>query len=236
MNQIMEFGKSISMIGGADGPTSVFVAGRSEIGITIAFIVIGILTACFGLKIVRLLTVITGLGIGLCAGGAIAYVADLEGTMFLAAVLAGGVIMALLSFFLYRFGVFCVAFLSCAAALLTAIRKISLPVMIVVAAVSLILAILAAIYVEPIVIVITAVCGGVSAGLMIAQAAGLEVWIGYAAGAGIAVAGLIVQFAMHSRKVGKKEKNYSEKVKEKVSVESEVEKARNILDDDKEEE
>ena len=37
---------------------------------------------------------------------------------------------------------------------------------------------------------------------------------------------------MHSRKVGKKERNYSKKVKEQDSMESEVEKARHLLDDD----
>lgn len=40
----------------------------------------------------------------------------------------------------------------------------------------------------------------------------------------IAVIGIIVQFMMHSRRVGKKEKNFSEQVKEQDSMESEVEK------------
>ena len=55
---------------------------------------------------------------------------------------------------------------------------------------------------------------------------------GLAIGVAIAVIGIIVQFMMQSRKVGKKEKNYSEKVKEQYSMESEVEKARHLLDDD----
>ena len=37
---------------------------------------------------------------------------------------------------------------------------------------------------------------------------------------------------MHSRRVGKKEKNFSEQVKEQDSMESEVEKMRHLLDDD----
>ena len=56
--------------------------------------------------------------------------------------------------------------------------------------------------------------------------------IGIVIGAVIAVIGIIVQFMMHSRKVGKKERNYSKKVKEQDSMESEVEKARHLLDDD----
>ena len=45
-----------------------------------------------------------------------------------------------------------------------------------------------------------------------------------------------MQFMMQSRKVGKKEKVYSRKVKEEVSRESEVEKARMMLDDEEDEE
>ena len=41
---------------------------------------------------------------------------------------------------------------------------------------------------------------------------------------------------MHSRKIGKKEEVYSKKVKEEVSRESEVEKARMILEEDEEDE
>ena len=59
--------------------------------------------------------------------------------------------------------------------------------------------------------------------------------IGIVIGAVIAVIGIIVQFMMHSRKIGKKEEVYSKKVKEEVSRESEVEKARMILEEDEEE-
>ena len=68
-----------------------------------------------------------------------------------------------------------------------------------------------------------------------AAAMGLEgIWPGYAIGAVAAILGMVVQFMMHSRKVGKKEKVYAEQVKEADSVESEVEKARMVLDDPEE--
>ena len=66
------------------------------------------------------------------------------------------------------------------------------------------------IYVEPFVIIVTGLSGGVTAGTNIAVLAGLgeNVWIGIGIGAVIAVIGIIVQFMMHSRRVGKKEKNF----------------------------
>ena len=49
--------------------------------------------------------------------------------------------------------------------------------------------------------------------------------------AAIAVIGITVQTMMQSRKIGKREKIFSKKIKEQVSMESEVEKARMLLDD-----
>ena len=60
------------------------------------------------------------------------------------------------------------------------------------------------------------------------------VWIGYALSAAFAVIGWMIQTMMHSRKVGKKEKIYSRKVRDQESMESEVEKARMVLDEDME--
>ena len=101
------------------------------------------------------------------------------------------------------------------------------------ALVSLVLAILAAIFTEPLMIVVTAFAGGISVGTAVVMLADLP----YAGivrliiGVVVAAIGIVVQFMMQSRKVGKREKRFSQKVKETDSVESEVEKARMILDD-----
>ena len=60
----------------------------------------------------------------------------------------------------------------------------------------------------------------------------LNILITYGACAVLAILGMVVQFMMKSREVGKKEKRYSEAVKEEKSVETEVEKARMLLEDD----
>ncbi len=99
--------------------------------------------------------------------------------------------------------------------------------------VSLILAILAVIFTEPLMIVVTAFAGGMSVGTAVEMLVDLP-FAGVARlviGVVVAIIGMIVQFMMQSRKLGKKEKKFSEKIKEQDSVESEVEKARMILDD-----
>ena len=83
------------------------------------------------------------------------------------------------------------------------------------------------------------ISGGLSAGTSIAALIGLNDgnwWISYAISAALALIGIWVQFMMHSRKIGKREKVYARQVREEVSRESEVERARMILEDDEEDE
>ena len=79
----------------------------------------------------------------------------------------------------------------------------------------------------------TAIWGAVDASLAIVAATGLEgnllITIGIAVA--ISIVGMIIQFMMHSRKIGKREKKQAAIIKEQDSVESEVEKARLVLDD-----
>ena len=61
-------------------------------------------------------------------------------------------------------------------------------------------------------------------------------WIGYVISAVLALIGIWIQFMVQSRKIGKKEKVYSRQIRKEVSRESEVERARQILDEDGEDE
>ena len=72
------------------------------------------------------------------------------------------------------------------------------------------------------------------AGLAVSALPGLDlnILLTYGICAVLAILGIVVQFMMKSREVGKKEKRYSESVKEEKSVETEVEKARMLLEDD----
>lgn len=197
--------------------------------------IVGLLICFLGLKLIRLQAALVGFLMGALIGIGVAWTAGISGLTFAIVVFACGAVLAALSFFLYKFGVFCVVFCVCLGmGVQIADPQSTLPLVIVLA-IALILAIVAVIFVEPVIIICTGISGGVTAGISAAAAMGLEgIWPGYAIGAVAAILGMVVQFMMHSRKVGKKEKVYAEQVKEADSVESEVEKARMVLDDPEE--
>lgn len=204
----------------------------------IVTIVIGLAICFFGLKIVRVLTAIVGLVVGAVIGGVVALMIGLNDTALLAVIGVSAVIVAVLFAWLRRLGIFFLilfyVFGVCAS--LVGVQPVLL--LIIYFVVALVLAVLSVFWTTPLVIIVTGLEGGVSAGLAIASLAGLNqnVWIGYGISILIALIGMWVQFMMQSRKVGKKEKVYSRKVKEEVSRESEVEKARMMLEDEEDEE
>lgn len=255
MNGIIESGKNI--IGGADGPTSVFIAGKVSAGVSVIAVIIGLILCFLGLKLARILITLNALLIGLAAGITIAAVINVDKTVFVVIMLGCAAVTAALSFFLYKFGVFCMVFTGTTAfaVSLTGLaggnfgilsftmgfgsREIIIGAAVLV--ISFILSVFAVKFAEPMLIIITALNGGISSGisfrmfLTTAADFAVPVWAGYAAGMLFAVFGMLVQFMMHSRKIGKKEKSYADEIKEKVSVESEVKKARTVLEDDEEE-
>lgn len=226
--------KSISEIGSIDGPTSVFIAGKLSVGVFAAMIVIGLLIGFFGLKLVKVIAALLGFLIGAGAGAAICGVAGIDGIASAAVILVCAILLAVLSFLVYRLGVFVMIFICSLGVLASVIPLQSTVIGIIELAVAFALAILAAVFAEPMIIVITGIAGGFLAGPAILDLAGITEpsWLRYVAGVVVAFLGLMVQFMMQSRKIGKKERIKSEHIKEQVSVENEVEKARMILDED----
>ena len=62
----MDMENVTSVLKSADGPTSIFVAGKTPeiMGALIATVVVGVIIALFGLKIVRVLSALVGLAVG----------------------------------------------------------------------------------------------------------------------------------------------------------------------------
>ena len=230
--------KGISAIGSMDGPTSVFLAGKLSVGVFVAVIAIGILIGFFGLKLVKVVAAFLGFLIGAGAGAGICAIAGIEGIASVAIILVCAILLAVLSFLVYRLGVFVMIFICSMGVLAAVIPVQSSVITIVELAVALVLAILAAIFAEPMIIVITGIAGGFLAGPAILDLAGITdpSWLKYAAGAVLSFVGLMIQFMMQSSKIGKKERIKSEHIKEQVSMENEVEKARMILDEEEAEE
>ena len=217
MDEVMSMGNEL--IGKVGDNSSIFLAGtyRPSMAVLIVTFVVGLLICLFGLKLMRLLAAIVGFVLG---------------------ALAGAVIIGLLSIFLRKIGIFllvlCYGFGVCAAV----INPSSMIMYIICIGIAVVLAVLSVLYIEPIVVVVTGISGGLCAGMAATSLIGMEKnnLVGYGISIVLAVAGIIVQFMMHSRKIGKKEEVYSKKVKEEVSRESEVEKARMILEEDEEDE
>ena len=222
--------KGISAIGSMDGPTSVFLAGKLSVGVFAAVIAIGILIGFFGLKLVKVVAAFLGFLIGAGVGAGICALAGIEGIASVAVILVCAILLAVVSFLVYRLGVFVMIFICSMGVLAAVIPAQSSVITIVELAVALVLAILAAIFAEPVIIVITGIAGGFLAGPAILDLAGITdpSWLKYAAGAVLAFVGLMIQFMMQSSKIGKKERIKSEHIKEQVSME----KARMILDED----
>lgn len=212
--------------GAVQGTTALIVAAA-----------IGILVCLFGLKLVKILTAAAGAVIGAGIGVSVAVGLGLTKITFLAVVIAGAVILGAMAFFLYKFGVFLMVLAYVFGVCAMLLKPDSLIPLIISIAIAVVFAVLAVIFIEPLVIIVTGLSGGVSAGMAAAELAGLaaNAWIGFGIGIVMAVIGISVQFMMHSRKIGKTEKVHAKKYKEQVSRETEVEKARMILDDDAEE-
>lgn len=238
MDEVMSMGNEL--IGKVGDNSSMFLAGsyRPSMAALIVTVVVGLLICLFGLKLMRLLAAIVGFMLGAAGGVAAAVALGLTGTAFLIAVLAGAVIIGLLSIFLRRLGIFllvlCYGFGVCAAV----ISPSSMIMYIICIGIAVVLAVLSVLYIEPIVVVATGISGGLCAGMAAATLAGIDknILAGYGISIVLAVVGIVVQFMMHSKKIGKKEEVYSKKIKEEVSRESEVEKARMILEEDEDDE
>ncbi|EEG74547.1 hypothetical protein [[Clostridium] hylemonae] len=235
----MEMVNLNDIIGNALDGTSKLTGSGAVQGTTALIVAaaIGILVCLFGLKLVKILTAAAGAVIGAGIGVSVAVGLGLTKITFLAVVIAGAVILGAMAFFLYKFGVFLMVLAYVFGVCAMLLKPDSLIPLIISIAVAVVFAVLAVIFIEPLVIIVTGLSGGVSAGVAAAELAGLaaNAWIGFGIGIVMAVIGISVQFMMHSRKIGKTEKVHAKKYKEQVSRETEVEKARMILDDDAEE-
>lgn len=229
---------TLETIKGMKNPISVLQAGQVGMEQMVAAIITGLILCFLGLKIVRVLVALIGFGIGTGIGITIVNQTGTTGFTNVIIIFGCGIVLAVLSFFIYRAGVFLTTFSIVGAGSMLMIDMGTESQLIIALVITLVLSILAAVFVEPVIILITAISGGMSAGWNIVSIAGWadNPWIGVGAGAVLAVLGMIVQFMMQSRKVGKRERIYANEVKEADSMETEVEKARMLLDDDTEEE
>lgn len=234
MNELMDVGNELMNKLGGDSMAALEDAARASTGTLIGLLIVGLLVCFFGLKLVKVLAAIQGFAVGCVIGGAVAAGFHMDGVTVAIVVLACGALIAALSFFLYRFGIFLLIFGNIFMISLSLILPQTTMMLAVCAAIAFVIGLLAAIFVEPIVILSTGISGGMSAGRAAAMLMGMSgnTWVVLIIGIVLSIIGISVQFMLHSKKSGKQEKMHSQKVKAQISRESDVDKARRILDDD----
>ncbi|MFV0361590.1 MAG: hypothetical protein ACK5LL_00655 [Suipraeoptans sp.] len=204
---------------------------------TIAFLIAGIIISVvicfFGLKVKRVLGCLSGMFIGVAVGAGVILGFNLSGTLALVVAIASVVIFGILSAVFVRIGVFILMLvytMSLGIAVLPVTQVWALAIS---GGVAVLIAILAAIFMDPFIIIVTGLMGGLSIGQYVGTLINQEsnLLLVYGISAGMAVVGIIIQFMMHSKKKIRQEKDVVEKVRES-SLETEVEKARNILDEE----
>ena len=208
-----------------------YLTGTVTLGLAALGIVVGLLICFFGVKILKVLAAIFGLSIGAGVGAVIGTAANVSSMTMAIIVLIAAVVGAVLLVFLRRLSALVVVFAYALSICVMLLVPQSTVMWIICVVVPVILAILAAVFVDPMVIILTGVSGGLSVGVFVAGLLNLgNKWIGYGIGLAIAVIGIIVQFVMYSKKQGKKDKQRSKKAKAVDSRETEVEKARRLLE------
>ena len=194
--------------------------------------VIGIFLSMFGLKLIRLWSALLGLVAGAGIGFAVTELAGLEPMIVVGATIGGGIVLAFLAGFFYRFGIFLLALLTGTYIAILFVNPQDWVFLGVCLAIGLVIALLALKFVEPIMIVVTSILGGVLAGDAIATLAELDNPIfRYGIMVLVAIVGGIIQFTLESGKRKKKNLKKAAEIREQNSTENEVEKARAMFDD-----
>ena len=194
--------------------------------------VIGIFLSMFGLKLIRLWSALLGLVAGAGIGFTVTELAGLEPMIVVGSTIGGGIVLAFLAGFFYRFGIFLLALLSGTYIAILFVNPQDWIFLGVCLAIGIVIALLALKFVEPIMIVVTSIIGGVLAGDAIATLAELDNPIfRYGLMVLIAIVGGIIQFTLESGKRKKKNLKKAAEIREQNSTENEVEKARAMFDD-----
>lgn len=194
--------------------------------------VIGIFLSMFGLKMIRLWSALLGLVAGAGIGFAVTELAGLEPMIVVGATIGGGIVLAFLAGFFYRFGIFLLALLSGTYIAILFVNPQDWIFLGVCLAIGIVISLLALKFVEPIMIVVTSIIGGVLAGDAIATLAELDNPIfRYGIMVLVAIVGGIIQFILESGKRKKKNLKKAAEIREQNSTENEVEKARAMFDD-----
>ena len=221
----------------ANGSGNSYINSATLVGVSAAGIVIGLLICFLGVKIMKLLAGVLGMVIGAAVGALVGTLLQVDSMPMVIIVVIAAILGAVLMIFLRRLASFVLVLvyaLSICSVLPNPQDNIILTIICIV--IPLILAILAAVFVDPLIILLTGLSGGLSVGTAVASLIKIDnSYVGYGIGLMVAIIGILVQFYMYSKKQAKHDKQKSKAFKDQGSRESEVERARHLLEDDDDE-
>lgn len=222
----LDLGEIIQELGGES-----HILTTTEIIILAASAVIGILLCMFGLKIVRVWAALTGLAAGFAAGAAAGSMLGLEETGILIAGGALGIILAVVGAVVYRAGVFLLVFFSAAGFSMGLVNPQDWISAAVCLAVSLVAALLAIRFVTVLTIIVTSLCGGLTAGAAVYYLLPVDQGVLLPVLCVIFCAlGIVVQLLLESGRQKRKSLKKAAEIRNEKSTANEVEKARAMMD------
>ena len=213
-----------------------YVSGN-EMTISIAVIVLAVLTCFFGVKIFRIWMALIGFLTGCVIGFYIPVNAlQLSVGVGLIAGLIVGIVLAVISAKIYVISVMFASWLFSATAMVVILQPKTWLWMLVCVGIGIIPALISLKFAEPMVIIATGMFGGITVAAKGAELLGFSeqiiVWI---IGLVAACFGIMVQFILEGRKQGKKEVAAAKHIRSEKSIENEIEAARSLFSDDEEE-
>lgn len=201
-----------------------------------ATIIAGVFIGLLGLKLVRVLSAMTGLCLGAGIGVTAGVLLGTSETIVLGATIAGALVFAILFGIFKKAGMFIWIWLSVISVFGTFAVGFGLVGSIIGAVIGLVIAIISVKFFEPLVIFATSIVGGrsIAAGALMLAGMADSMILNIIVFVLVSVVCAAIQFFMHSRKIKKKQVKQANEVRDQESREKEIEMARMLLDEDEE--
>ena len=239
MERVFEAADQISRLLFEDGLKNMDFSWIFSEGGTVAAVVAGVIALLMvfcGAKCKYVLFALQGLLLGVTAGLAASWYLNLDGWIMIGVCAAAGVLLAAFEAVFRKFGAFVFSFVAIFVSALALAGGRGYIALGIAAAAALLFAILAAVFGDPMIIPVMGIGGGVLGGIVASRYLPFDSTIAfYGVSIALAVLGICIQYALKSSKIAKIERSKAKEIREKKSVESEIEMARNILDSDENE-
>ena len=207
-----------------------YILTQHELIAILVILVIGLLWCFAGHLMVRLWAALMGLGLGFSFG---AIVASLFTSDPLILIISGGVlglIFGILAGFILPLGIFLVTLLTVFGFMAVLLSAQSVTMLIVALVIGLIFAIITFKFPEPIIIIITALCGAFVAAETLYILVNYNLIIYAVVVIALAVGGMCTQFLFENGKRKRQHLDKANEIKENKSRDSEIERARSLVD------